>query len=127
MLRQKGKKNGFALVRGVALSLLAEAAVVVVFGLLFGWMAARGWLKLEMVSGCGFAALALAGLLGGVVLCGAKRTMPLVWGLCAGMMLTAVCIVGGAIWRGGEMVLGLRLLAPVVGGAFAGVLMAVRK
>lgn len=128
MQRKKGKRSGgLRVAAGGAITLVIEAVIVVVVGVAAAWMVTKGWLTSQSVLKVGNAALVLAGLGGGVVLCKREKGMPLLWGVVAGGVLSAVCVIGGYLWCGAPGVFGLRLIMPVVGGVAGGVLTALWK
>ena len=114
----------------VLLMALAVALLVLLgIGLLMSAMVVRGWAKTEVLGWTALAALFVAALVGGAFACRKLRTMPLVWGVSVGGALAVVCLAAGMLSYGAvdARAMALRIAAPLLGGALAGVLRATRR
>lgn len=117
-------------VAAVLLMALAVALLVLLgIGLLMSAMVVRGWAKTEVLGWTAPAALFVAALIGGAFACRKLHTMPLVWGVSVGGALALVCLAAGTLsyGAGDAKAMALRIAAPLLGGALAGVLRAVRR
>ena len=114
----------------VLLMALAVGLMVLLgVGLLMSAMVVRGWAKAEVLDWTALAALFLASLVGGDFACRKLRTMPLIWGVSVGGALALVCLAAGTLsYETGDVrAMALRIVVPLLGGALAGVMHAVRR
>lgn len=120
------RRRKASLPAGVVTGLLAEGAVVLVFGAVLSWMVTRGWLEYgQMEKGSG-GALLIAGFAGGMLWKSGKKA-PLLWGAGAGAALSLLCLICGVLLLEKGFAFRAESLLPILGGATAGVVGALKR
>lgn len=128
--KRKWSISASALAAVLLMALAVGLLVLLAMGLLFSALVVRGTAGAGMLNGGAVAALFFASLLGGLFACRRLKMMPLVWGLCVGVLLVLVCLAAGALTYGAAApgAVLARGAAALLGGGAAGVLSAmVRK
>lgn len=113
------------LLMGLAVGILVLLGV----GLLMSSLVIRGSVGMDQIRKGVPVALFLASLAGGLFAAKKLEGMPLFWGLCQGVVIVGVTLLGGCVAYG-MLPLGAcagRVVASLLGGAAAGILAAIRK